>query len=267
MNLTAGDLEALANQQNKPLFQTLYDLIETEVENVMVGTDVANMTQEKINTMGTCGVYFSSIRELLLSAKSLMDKGFIESGGVVAASLWERALTLRKILIDPEMNSQIHVDHQKAKTTPWSVFGMVQDIINYEDSITPKKDKVMELKMEYIQYTFLSSIKHGNPYTISYLNRVDRSSIESLFKVRPNDSLEDNDLKIYILFLVAEMVLEALTDYSRIYKTDSKSVIALRALADQIRISVKLQVPKIFITTPEEMGQAFWDHMVKLNSK
>ncbi|HTA28316.1 MAG TPA: hypothetical protein VK809_11035 [Bacteroidia bacterium] len=132
MDLTVKDIELLANDQNKSNYETLYQLIVNEFENALRNTDIKTMTNEKMKTMGTCGIYLSSIVELLHTTRDLMQKGFIESGGTVAAALWERALTLREILIDPEKNSEIHVRHIKVKTTPWTIWGMVNDVIEDE---------------------------------------------------------------------------------------------------------------------------------------
>ena len=267
MDVTIKDLELLVNDQNKSNYETLYQIIVNEFENALRDTDIKSLTDEKIKTMGTCGIYLSSIVELLHSIRDLMQKGLLESGGIVAAALWERALTLRKILIDPEKNSETHVKHIKAKKTPWTTWGMVEDVINDENRKKPKKDKDIEAKLFYLQYTFLCNIKHGNPFTISYLNRPDRSSVETLFKNRPNDSYSDKDLKTYIMLLAGDNALDALIDYTKLYRTTTKGVDAVRDFADQVRRLVPLNVPKIFITTPEEMGMEFWEHLVNIDKK
>lgn len=267
MDITVKDLELLVNDQNKLNYDTLYQLIINEFENALRDTDIKSLTEEKIKTMGTCGIYLSSIVELLYTTRDLMQKGFIESGGTVAATLWERTLTLRKILIDPQINSEIHVKHIKAKETPWRTWKMVEDVINDEHRKKPKKDKNTEAKLFYLQYTFLCNIKHGNPFTISYLNRPERSSVEALFKIKPNDSYNDKDLKTYIMLLVSDNALDALIDYTRLYRTTTINVDALRSFADQVRSTVPLNVPKIFLTTPEEMGKEFWEHLIKIDKR
>lgn len=135
--------------------------------------------------------------------RELIDNGHIESGGSVATACWERTLTLRKILINPELNSQIHTDHQKVKKTPWSIYSMVCDVLtNERDKNNIGSKRPYEEQIFYLQYTFLSSIKHDNPYTISYLYRPGYSSDKKLFRFKSNDSFEDKDLKIYIKMIV-----------------------------------------------------------------
>jgi hypothetical protein len=216
MNLTTKDLELLVNDQNKVLYNSMYDLIVNGFENALKFTDVSNLTEDRKKTMGTCGIYLSSLVELLHTQRDLLDKGYVESGAAIATACWERALTLRKIMIDPDVNAQIHTDHQKSKKTPWSVRQMVTDVLSHErklNNITGRRP--YEEENFYLQYTFLSSIKHGNPYTISYLNRPDYSSHKKLFQLKPNDSSQDKDLKIYIKMLAADNALDALIDYSK----------------------------------------------------
>jgi hypothetical protein len=267
MEITKGDLEILTNEQNKLAYDAIYDLILKEFENAVAFTDLEGMTQAKKKTLGTCGIYISSLVELLSNTRDLLDKGFIESAGIVATSAWERALILRKILINPTVNSQVHIEHELVKKMPWSIWDSVKDVIEHEHSKQAKKDKKREAQITYLQYTFLSSIKHGNPYTISYLNRNDRSSTQKLFVNKSNDSYADKDLKLFIKSLVSDNALDALIDYSHKFRTNSKSLESLRELMNQIISKVKLDIPIVFITNPKEMGQDFWDYLIKLNEE
>lgn len=266
MNITIKDLELLVNDSNKIVYNSMYDLILGQIENAIQFTDIASMTEEKQKAMGTCGLYLSSLVELLNTLRDLMDKGYIESAGSVATACWERALTLRKIMIDPVLNAQIHTDHEKAKKMPWTVKSMVCDILRNELKINNRTDQhPFEDTSFYIQYTFLSSIKHGNPYTISYLNRPGYSSDEKLFKFKSNDSFEDKDLKIYIKMLVIDNALDALIDYSKKFRTKYDFLLDLRKQFNDLISSVELQVPSIMLTTPEEMTQEYWDYLIELD--
>jgi len=264
MDITTKHLELWVNDQNKGLYQTMYDLILNQFEDALRHTDIANLTPEREKVLGTCGIYLSSLVELLHSLRDLMDKGYIESAGAIATSCWERALTLRKILIEPQKNAQIHTDHQLAKKTPWTVFQMVRHVLANERRIKNISAKrPYEEENFYLQFTLLSSIKHGNPYTISHLYRPDYSSDEKLFKLKPNDSLLDKDLKIYIKLLAADNALDALIDYSREFRTDYGILENIREEFNTLIATVELQVPPILLTTPQEMGQDFWDHLLE----
>lgn len=268
MDLTIKDLELLANDRNKALYSSMYDIILIQFEDALRFTDIANLPEERKKTLGTCAIYLSSLVELLHTLRYLMDKGYIESGGAVATACWERALTLRKIMIEPELNAQTHTDHQKAKKTPWSIYKMVCDVLANERKIKNIVAKrPYEEEIFYLQYTFLSSIKHGNPYTISYLYRPGYSSDEKLFRFKPNDSFEDKDLKIYIKMVVADNALDALIDYSKEFRTNHNILRELRGQVDGLISEVELQVPSVLLTTPEEMGQDYWDHLVELEKR
>lgn len=254
------------NDSNKVVYNSMYDLILGQIENALQFTDVANMTEEKQKAMGTCGVYLSSLVELLNTLRDLMDKGYIESAGSIATACWERAVTLRKIMINPVVNAQTHTDHEKAKNMPWNVKSMIGDILENELRINNSPDQhPFAEKSFYMQYTLLSSIKHGNPYTISYLNRPGYSSDEKLFKFKSNDSFEDKDLKIYIKMLVIDNALDALIDYSIEFRTNYDFLLDLRKQFNDLISSVELQVPSIMLTTPEEMTQEYWDYLIELD--
>jgi hypothetical protein len=268
MDLKIKDLELLTNDQNKKLYSSMYDIILAQFEDALRFTDIANLTENRKKILGTCGIYLSSLVELLHTLRDLIDKGYLESGGAVATACWERALTLRKILIEPELNAQIHTDHQKAKKTPWSIYNMVCDVLTNERKIKNIGSKrPYEEQIFYLQYTFLSTVKHGNPYTISYLYRPGYSSDEKLFRLKSNDSFEDKDLRIYIKMVVVDNALDALIDYSKEFRTDHKILKDLRAQFDGLINEVELQVPSVFLTTPEEMGQDYWDHLVELEKR
>lgn len=267
MDITSKDLQFLVDQENKKVYRTIYGLVVKEYENLLIGTRPLSDDDPKFKAMGSCGIYLSSLVELLHTTRDLIDKGFIESGGSVATSLWERALTLRKIMLDPIKNSQILVEHEKVKSTPWIIWNMVKEVTDRE--VKDKSKREITAKLFYMQYTFLCSIKHGNPYTVSYLNRPDRSSERVLYKVKPNDSVDDIDLKIHILLLSMDIALDAIIDYSRIYRnqTEINGLAELRDFLTRVSKSIPLEVPKIFISSPEEMGKDFWEFLERLDAE
>ncbi len=262
MDITSNDLQFLVDEKNKEIYQTLYDLVVKEYESIVDG----NLPDESImKSWGTCGVYLSSITELMYTINDLANKGFLESAGCLAATLWERFITLRMILINPEKNSQKHVEHEKLKTTPWTVGQMVTAVIENEHKLKPKKRKDVENKIFYLQYTFFCAIKHGNPHTISYLNRPDRSSKEKLFIIKPNDSFEDRDLKYYFLWLLMEMALDSLVDYCTYYNQEKlKTVNELVRFTTKTTKVIQLDVPKIILASPNEYDPEFWEILKEL---
>lgn len=265
MDLTTKDLELLVNDQNKEIYHSMYDMIIEEFSNALNFIDVNNITEERKAVLGNCGIYLSSLVELLHTLRDLIDNGYIESGGAIATSCWERALTLRMLLTNPVVNGQVITFHQKAKSTPWGIYEMVCKVIENEHKINnTSRNHQFEEKNFYLQYTFLSSIKHGNPYTVHHLYREDYSSNKELFHLKPNDSFEDKDLKIYIKMLAADNALDALIDFSREFRTNYNSLKELRIQINELISQVKLEIPKIFITTPQELGQGYWDHLADL---
>ncbi|MCT4221185.1 hypothetical protein CMT52_05280 [Elizabethkingia anophelis] len=268
MNITSTNLESLINDNNKEAYNIIYKVILNEYKNAVKFTNANNLTEGRKGALGTCVIYLNSLVELLHSLQDLIDKGYIESGGSIAIACWERSLTLRKIMIEPELNSQIHIDHQKAKKTPWTIYKMVCDVLENERIINNIRYKrPYEEENFYMQYTLLSSIKHGNPYTISHLYRPGYSSNKKLFVLKPNDNIEDQDLKIYIKTIIIDNALDALIDYSKEFRTNCNFLYNIREQFDRLINLVKLQVPPIMLTTPEEMGNDYWDHLIEIEKK
>lgn len=270
MNLNTSDLNLLVNQKNKEVLHNLYDLVLSEFQSLPKGINISLFENEDTQkTLGTCGVYLSSLCELLHTTKELLDKGFIESAGTVAASAWERTITLRMILTNPDHNSNIHVAHERAKKTPWDITQMLVEIIKKEHPTFTLEKINKEVDLMYLQYTLLSSIKHGNPYTISHLNRHDKSSIPDLFAIKPNDSVEDQDLKIYLKSLILDTALDTLIDFFDVYGTAEKKnqLKDFRKQVTTIIMAVDLDVPKIFIASANEYKPEQWKHFADLDER
>lgn len=266
MGLTIKDLQRVADQENKKVYKTIYNMVEQAFNRVPYGLDLP-LDNERLKVLGTCGIYLRSITELLHTINELLHKGFIESAGSITTVLWERAITFRKILLDPTKNAQIHTEHEQAKKTPWPILAMVKDVTK-KHSTNPDKLKD-EIKLFYLQYTFLSAIKHGNPYTISYLNRPGRTiSDENIFSVQGNDCLEDEDLKLYLLLLAMDNALDALIEFTAEFRDDASltEVKEIRRFLNKIQANIPLNVPKTMITSPEEMGQEFWDFLLTIDA-
>lgn len=257
MSLSNNDIQALITEKNKEIYQTLFNLVMKEYESILKRWIPDEC---KIKSLGTCGVYLSSITELLYTTNDLLNKGYIESAGCTAAALWERFITLRMILISPEENSQIHVEHELLKKTPWNVGQMVTAVIENEHKEFPKKRKDIENKLFYLQYSFFCAIKHGNPHTISYLNRPERNPNVKLFVIKPNKSYEDRDIRYYFLLLLTEMALDTLLDFCKFYSNQMNinAVQELIRFASEISKSVQLDIPKIIRASSSEYDKEFW---------
>lgn len=266
MELTTKDLQRLIDRENKKVYKTIYNMVEQAFTRVPHGL-VQSLDDERLKVLGTCGIYLRSIAEMLHTINELVDKGFVESAGTITTALWERAITFRKILLDPKKNAQIHAEHEKAKKTPWQIFDMVKDV-TAKHSKDPYKLKD-GIKLFYLQYTFLSAIKHGNPYTISYLNRPGRTvSEENVFSVQGNDCFEDEDLRLYLLLLAMDNALDALIEFTAEFRDEASltEVKEIRRFLNEILANLPLDVPKTMITSPEEMGKEFWDLLLTIDA-
>jgi hypothetical protein len=266
MELTTLDLQKLVDDKNKENYKTVYLLVEQQFQHIYDGL-IIPQDIERSKVMGTCGIYLRSIAEMLHTIREVQEQGFIESAGIIATAVWERAITLQKILLDPQQNAQIHTDHQKAKETPWRMSDMVKDIVARRTTDAIKANN--HYKIFYLQYTFLSAIKHGNPYTITHLNRPGRSPKEqNIFSVQGNDSFEDRDLRLYIMLLSMGNSLDALVEFTDEFcdKSAFKRVKEVRRFLDKVVAHIPLEVAAIFITTPEEMGQDFWKLLQEIDA-
>jgi hypothetical protein len=270
MDLKISDLGLLVNQQNKEIINSLYDLVLTEFQLLPRGLHVGHFGNETSKkTLGTCAIYLSSLCELLHTTKKLLNNGFIESAGTVATSAWERTITLRMILTNPDDYSNILTEHVKAKKTPWDINQMLIEIVKKEHPYYTSEKMNEEVDLMYLQYTLLCTIKHGNPYTLSYLNRPDRSSVLELFAIKPNDCLEDQDLKLYLKFLVLDTALDTLVDFFDMYGTREKKnqLNDFRKHVTTIIMAVDLDVPKIFIASPNEYKPEQWKHFGDIDER
>lgn len=64
--------------------------------------------------------------------------------------------------------------------------------------------------------------------------------------------------------MIIDNALDALLDYSREFRSNYSFLEDLRQEFDGLIGSVELQVPSIMLTTPEEMGQDYWDYLIEL---
>jgi hypothetical protein len=215
-------------------------------------------------SFGTSIIYLNSVFEHLHSLKILIKSGFVESAGAIATSLWERSITLQYLLTKPLELSQIHSNHHKVKRTPWSVKQMVGGIIESENN--SNIDKELEKEILYIQYTYLCAIKHGNPFTISYLNRLENNR-EKIIGINPNLTKEDEDFRHYLLLISLITSFEALMKFSEIYCTAKKNEYLLKLnteITKTIITEIDLKVPQVIEASEDEFRSAFWEYLDNL---
>lgn len=215
-------------------------------------------------SFGTSIIYLNSVFSHLHSVQSLLKNGFLESAGSVATSLWERSITLQFLLTKPLELSQIHSQHNKLKRTPWTVKQMVGGIIESENS--PNRDKELEKEILYIQYTYLCAIKHGNPFTISYLNRLETNG-KKIIGVNPNLTKQDEDLKNYLLLISLITAFECLIKFSESFCKSEKTTQLIsinNKITKEIINEIDLNVPQIIQASEEEFRDAFWNYLDNL---
>jgi hypothetical protein len=246
---------------------SIFVAIKNEFEEI-----VKYIKQEDLDklSLGTAGIYLNSIFEHLYSTEHLLKLGLIESAASIATSLWERSITLQYIMTNPIALSKEHSTHKAMKKTPWGIKHMVKSIINFENKNT-KRDKNIEIELLYFQYTYSCAIKHGNPYTLSYLNRFekDKNNKKSI-GLRQNFSSEDIDLKYFILLLILMTSLDALIKFSEYYCIQEKMENLKKINFEFTKIiinKIKLNVPQIINGTFQEFDIDFIEHIKKLNIK
>ena len=219
-------------------------------------------------SLGISGMYLSSIIAHLFSMIELLEEGFIESAGVIATSLWERSITLQFLMTDPIKLSQELIHHKYIKKIPWSIKRMIKGIVEFEKT-PPNRNKNIEEELLYFQYTFLCAIKHGNPHTLIYLNRSDKSK-KPIIELRPNLSIEDNDLKIYILLLLSITILDTLIQFSYRYcvLSKTKSLQKYKINIEKIIIKdIKINLPNIIKCNINEFDDGFLEYMENIIKK
>ena len=238
----------------------IYSVVITEYASTIRNV---NKSSDKL-FLGTSLILLKSLHNHLTSLNVLFERCYIESSGAVATSLWEKSITLQYLLLDLTNRIPVYSKHGTFKRTPWAIKTMVTDIVNHEP--LPKGKKVEDsIDLLYLQYSYLCAIKHGNPYTISYLNRVQEG--ESFFEPTPSISIEDKDI-IGLLYLYSSTtVFDAIRDFSKAFCSPEFHD-RLKLLDRKITSAVtklNLKVPTIIMTSIKDFRAEFWDVLEELN--
>lgn len=222
-----------------------------------------NRNSDKLH-LGTCLILLKSLYNHLTSLELLIEKCYIESSGAIATSLWEKSITLQYLLLDPNNRIELYSKHDTFKKTPWTIKNMVTDIVKNEP--LPKGKKIEDsIDLLYLQYSYLCAIKHGNPYTVTYLNRVQEG--ENFFEPSPRILPIDKDILGLLYLYSVTTLFEALRDFSRTFCSsdiyENLKLIDRKITADLS--SIGLKIPTIIMTSVKDFRPEFWDLLVELD--
>ncbi len=222
-----------------------------------------NRNSDKLH-LGTCLILLKSMYNHLTSLELLIEKCYIESSGAIATTLWEKSITLQYLLLDPNNRIEIYSKHNTFKKAPWTIKHMVTDIVKNEP--LPKGKKIEDnIDLLYLQYSYLCAIKHGNPYTLTYLNRVQED--ENFFEPSPIISPIDKDILGLLYLYSITTLFEALRDFSKTF-CSAEIYENLKLIDRKITSSlskIDLKIPTIIMTSVKDFRPEFWDLLVELD--
>lgn len=200
---------------------------------------------------GVCSILLKSSFNFFKSIITLQNEEFFESSGSLLASLWERTRTLEFILNNPEERIYKYINHSKLKKTPWNIKEIVFDIIKNESH--PEITKNNQNDLLYIQYSFLSAIKHGNPYTLIALESIKNK----------------NNLDTYISILTLNTVIEGFQKFSEYFCNEEliDKLLKLNENFTNFMLNLDLIVPQIITVEKNEFTEEFWDYLDEINEK
>lgn len=245
------------------------DFVEIHAIRQIVITEYAatiskiNKTSDKLH-LGTCLILLKSLYNHLTALELLIEKCYIESSGAVATSLWEKSIALQYLLLDPYNRIELYSKHDTFKKTPWNIKTMVTDIVKNEP--LPKGKKIEDsIDLLYLQYSYLCAIKHGNPYTVTYLNRVQEG--ENFFEPSPRISPIDKDILGLLYLYSVTTLFEALRDFSKSF-CSSEIYENLKLIDRKITANlsnIDLKVPTIIMASVKDFRPEFWDLLIELD--
>jgi len=231
-------------------------IVEIQLENIALSL------KTKKNNRNTFILQFNnSVYELFNSTFLLLNGKYLESGGTILSSLWERNLTLEYIYLDFESRKSTYQNHNKLKKSPWKIFQMVKEITDLQNH--PTLSNNLKFNLYYIQYTYLCAIKHGNPHTFSYLNREGNHSVIGL---KIFDESVDKDLITFFKVQALTIGLEFISNYYSFSK-DDKMTRFINYINIDFTNFVKvldLNVPKIINAEESEYDEETWNYFDNL---
>ena len=257
--------ESILNIDLKKDFSKIHGIYEVVISEYASTISAIKKSSDKLH-LGTCSILLKSLYNHLTSLNILFESCYIESSGAVATSLWEKSITLQYLLLDLNDRIPIYSTHGTFKKCPWTIKTMVTDIVNNE---MPPAGKNPEdsIDMLYLQYSYLCAIKHGNPYTLTYLNRAQAD--ENFFEPTPKIAIEDKDI-IGLLYLYSVTTFfDAIRDFSKIF-CSSEAYDRLKLIDRRITSvmsKLDLKVPTIIMTSIKDFRPEFWDSLEELTNR
>ncbi len=211
---------------------------------------------ENKETFGVCIILLNSVFELFDASVQILKLNHLESGGSLITALWERARTLEFILNNPEERTKIYLEHSKLKKSPWTIKQIVDDIIECESHPTIIKNNQQYLL--YVQYSFLSAIKHGNPFTLTSLRKF--SNIENIKK---------HNLNTYLITFAINTVIECFQKFIDYFCLNelSKDITLLNQEFTKFMMSMDIIVPQIITANESEFKPEFWEYLQEITEK
>lgn len=232
------------------------NIVEIQLE------DIALTLRTNQNDINTFILKFNnSVYELFNSTFLLLDEKFLESGGTILSSLWERNLTLEYIYLDFEIRKLAYQNHNKLKKSPWKIFQMVKEITDLQNH--PTLSDNLKFNLYYIQYTYLCAIKHGNPHTFNYLNREENHSVIGL---KIFDESVDEDLIAFLKIQALTIMIEFISNYYSFSKNEKKTKFINLIEIDFINFVkfLDLNVPRIINVDENEYDEETWNYFDSL---
>lgn len=220
---------------------------------------------EKI-ALGTGILVLKSIFNHLNSVELLLVNCSIESGASVAASLWEKSILIQFMLCDPDNRIKKYTHHGTFKRMPWGIYDMISDIVRRENHSDQLKMQ-HNIDLQYLQYSYLCAIKHGNPYTLNYLNR--HCAGENIFEPNLDFKMEDKGLYGWVYLISISGAIDALKSFALTFSAESQFG-NLRSLDDAITVCIRnleLDIPRVINASSCDFREGFWEHLEMLHTK
>lgn len=243
-----------------PPIQALYDDIL-----VVYGSTLRNVIPSSSCRLelGVSLQILKSIIHHLKSLKDLLEACYIESGAAVATSSWEKCLSLQYLLVsDTENKVNKYLKHDTFKSTPWSIKKMVKDVVEHDKVRVRSVEDQSDLL--YLQYSYLCAIKHGNPFTLSYLNR--KLENQDIFDNNVAISIEDRDIVVLLLTLIISFISDTLQVFAKKFcNTEHLSLLStFNNCMLNIMNTMQLNIPKIIVGSSKDFRPEFWLYLEEI---
>jgi hypothetical protein len=258
--------DTISNINLKNEFEVICELRDLVIKDYANTIKSVQKTSDKLG-LGTSILLLKSMFNHLTSLEPLLKRCSIESSGAVATSLWEKSIMLQFLLFEPQTRFKVYSEHDTFKKLPWSIKYMVDDIVKREP-LSKHKNSQDNIDLQYLQYSYLCAIKHGNPYTLSYLNRLTNN--EDFFEPKSQINIEDKDILGWIYLNSITNFFDAIREFSKVFGSEEQFE-KLRQLDKEISFKyitkIQLKIPQIISTSPKDFRKEFWKYLMDLDEK